>query len=293
MKKMILALTALLFTGSAAVKAQVETRTVVRSTISGGKKGEIVNIDNAKYRITYEAKWVNNTSIKPFIYTDSEMRLDIGEKVTNFYDRTKQVKDSLMQEKVKTGNFDFSDLPKGGCFPFSYYKNYPTAGKSIQLESVGTTDYQCTENVETPDWQLIPDSTADIIGYHCQLAKTQFKGRTWFAWYAEDVPLQEGPWKLIGLPGLILKAYDENKEYTFTAVGMSTLKTPSPITISKSKREEISQKDLRQFKEKFTPSMVLEGIDLKNVKVQDEKGNPVDMKKVLNRKNVFNPIELE
>lgn len=95
------------------------------------------------------------------------------------------------------------------------------------------------------------------------------------------------------MPGLILKAYDENKEYTFTAVGMSTLKTPSPITISKSKREEISQKDLRQFKEKFTPSMVLEGIDLKNVKVQDEKGKPVDMKKVLNRKNVFNSIELE
>ncbi len=61
-----------------------------------------------------------------------------------------------MNEKAKTGNFDFSDLPKGGRFPFSYYKNYPTTGKSIQLESVGTTDYQCTENVETPDWQLIP-----------------------------------------------------------------------------------------------------------------------------------------
>ena len=277
MKKIILALTALLLVGSAVVKAQDQTRT----------------IDNAKYRITYEAKWVNNTSIKPFIYTDSEMRLDIGEKVTQFYDRTKEIKDSLIQIKRKTMNLDFSDLPKGGRFPFSYYKNYPSIGKSIQLESVGTTDYQCTENVETPDWQLIPDSTADIIGYHCQLAKTQFKGRTWFAWYAEDVPLQEGPWKLIGLPGLILKAYDENKEYTFTAVGMSTLKTPSPITISKSKREEISQKDLRQFKEKFTPGMVLEGIDLKNVKVQDEKGNPVDMKKVLNRKNVFNSIELE
>ena len=105
---MILALTALLFTRSAVVKAQVKTRTVVRSTISGSKKGEIVNIDNDKYRITYEAKWMNNTAIKPFIYTDSKMRLDIGEKVTNFYDRTKQVKDSLMQKKVKTGNFDFS-----------------------------------------------------------------------------------------------------------------------------------------------------------------------------------------
>ncbi len=55
-----------------------------------------------------------------------------------------------MNEKAKTGNFDFSDLPKGGRFPFSYYKNYPSTGKSIQLESVGTTDYKCTENVETP-----------------------------------------------------------------------------------------------------------------------------------------------
>ena len=293
MKKIILAFAVLLAMGSAATKAQVQTRTIVRSTISRNNKGEIVNIDNAKYRITYEAKWVNNPSIKPFIYTDSEMRLDIGEKVTSFYDRTKQVKDSLMQEKVKTGNFDFSDLPKGGRFPFSYYKNYPSAGKSIQLETVGTTDYQCTENVETPDWQLIPDSTADIIGYHCQLAKTHFKGRTWFAWYAEDIPMQEGPWKLIGLPGLVLKAYDENKEFTFTAVGMSTLTASTPITFSKSKREEITQKDLRQFKEKFTPGMVLEGLNLKDVKVQDEKGNPIDIKKVMNKKNVFNPIELE
>jgi hypothetical protein len=236
---------------------------------------------------------VNNPSIKPFIYTDSEMRLDIGEKATSFYDRTKQVKDSLMNEKAKTGNFDFSDLPKGGSFPFSYYKNYPSTGKSIQLESVGTTDYKCTENVETPDWQLIPDSTTTIIGYHCQLAKTNFKGRTWYAWFAEDIPLPEGPWKLIGLPGLTLKAYDENKEYSFTAIGMSTLTAPTPITFPKAKREEISQKDLREFKEKFTPGMVLETLNIKNIKIQDEKGNPIDMKKFMNKKNVFNPIELQ
>ena len=147
MKKIILALATLLFMGSAATKAQV-TKVTVRS-ISGNSKEEVENIDNAKYRITYEGKWVNNPSIKPFIYTDSEMRLDIGEKATSFYDRTKQVKDSLMNEKAKTGNFDFSDLPKGGRFPFSYYKNYPSTGKSIQLESVGTTDYKCTERGDT------------------------------------------------------------------------------------------------------------------------------------------------
>lgn len=125
--------------------------------------------------------------------------------------------------------------------------------------------------METPDWQLIPDSATTIIGYHCQLAKTNFKGRTWYAWYAEDIPLPEGPWKLIGLPGLILKAYDENKEYSFTAIGMSTLTAPTPITFPKAKREEISQKDLREFKEKFTPGMVLETLNIKDVIIQDER----------------------
>ena len=149
-----------------------------------------------------------------------------------------------------------------------------------------------TDSVST-DWQLIPDSATTIIGYHCQLAKTNFKGRTWYAWYAEDIPLPEGPWKLIGLPGLTLKAYDENKEYSFTAIGMSTLTAPTPITFPKAKREEISQKDLREFKEKFTPGMVLETLNIKNIKIQDEKGNPIDMKKFMNKKNVFNPIELQ
>lgn len=52
MKKIILALATLPFMGSAATKAQV-TKVTVRS-ISGNSKEEVENIDNAKYRITYE-----------------------------------------------------------------------------------------------------------------------------------------------------------------------------------------------------------------------------------------------
>ncbi len=289
MKRAIFVLAAILTLGNMAASAQV--RTSVK--ILGASDAKVENIDNVKYRITYDGKWVNNSSIKPYIYTGSEMRLDIGEKVTCFYDRTKQVKDSLMSVKAQSGNYDFSDLPKGGRFPFSYYKNYPAEGKSIQIEAVGTENYQCTEKTEIPDWQIVPDSTADIIGYHCQMAKTKFKGRTWHAWYTEDIPMQEGPWKLCGLPGLILKAYDENQEYVFSAIGMSTLDGTSPIIISKDKREELSQKELKKAKEKFTPGMIMESLNIKNVKIQDEKGNPIDMKKFMNKKNVFNPIELE
>lgn len=287
MKRLTWILAAILACGNMVATAQ--TRTIV--SINGAKGGDLECIDSTKYRITYEGKWVNNPSIKPYIYTESEMRLDIGNKATCFYDRTKQLKDSLMRAKAKTGDFDFSNLPKGGRFPFSYYKNYPTTGQSTHIESVGMENYKCTENIEIPNWQLVADSTADIIGYHCLLAKTKFKGRTWYAWYAEDIPMQEGPWKLCGLPGMILKACDENREYEFTAIGMSTTKNAEPITIGKEKREEISQKELRKVKEKFTPGMMLEGLSTKVVAMKDQNGNDVDIKKFMNKKNVFNPIE--
>lgn len=189
-----------------------------------------------------------------------------------------------MNEKAKTGNFDFSDLPKGGRFPFSYYKNYPTTGKSIQLESVGTTDYQCTENVETPDWQLIPDSATTIIGYHCQLAKTNFKGRTWLAWYAEDIPVSEGPWKLCGLPGLILRAYDAQQQFYLNAIGLEDLKGKETLKYAKPEEaEKVSQSDLTKIKQRDDGSEML-----RDVKATDANGKPIKPKA---RKRVFNPIE--
>lgn len=35
------------------------------------------------------------------------------------------------------------------------------------------------------------------------LATTQFRGLTYTAWFALDIPINEGPWKFHGLPGLI------------------------------------------------------------------------------------------
>lgn len=77
MKKIILAIAAILFMGELTATAQ--TRTTV--SINGMKGSDFESIDSTKYRITYEGKWVNNPSIKPYIYTESEMRLDIGNKV--------------------------------------------------------------------------------------------------------------------------------------------------------------------------------------------------------------------
>lgn len=282
MKKILMILAAILALGSLTAKAQM------RSGV------DTLTLDQVKYRITYDAKQVNDTTEMPYIYRKAQMRLDIGSNITHFYNQSKeQWGQQVLQMMLSGGVIDLRKAKPVKCMDFEFLKNYPKNGQTLFQESWALRTYHCIEKAETPDWQLIPDSTTTIIGYHCQLAKTNFKGRTWYAWYAEDIPLPEGPWKLIGLPGLTLKAYDENKEYSFTAIGMSTLTAPTPITFPKAKREEISQKDLREFKEKFTPGMVLETLNIKNIKIQDEKGNPIDMKKFMNKKNVFNPIELQ
>ena len=66
------------------------------------------------------------------------------------------------------------------------------------------------EPIPQMDWHLVADSTRTIVGQQCLMAKTRFRGREWTVWYAPEVGIPLGPWKLAGLPGLILKAHCEN-----------------------------------------------------------------------------------
>ena len=65
-------------------------------------------------------------------------------------------------------------------------------------------------------WQLENDFKM-ISGYRSQKAITRFRGRNYTAWFSPKIPLPYGPWKLNGLPGLILEAYDDTKEVYFSA----------------------------------------------------------------------------
>lgn len=67
------------------------------------------------------------------------------------------------------------------------------------------------------NWEL-QENTKSILGFTCYSATTKFRGRTYIAWYTPEIPLSYGPWKLNGLPGLILEAYSDDDRYRFRAV---------------------------------------------------------------------------
>ena len=91
------------------------------------------------------------------------------------------------------------------------WTGYPE-GQTTVREFIFPHDYEGYES--TPDivWTLT-DDTLTVGGYLCQQATATHRGVAWTVCYTEEIPSSAGPWRLRGLPGLIVKA--ESEAHTF------------------------------------------------------------------------------
>lgn len=91
----------------------------------------------------------------------------------------------------------------------------------------GTEKFCYVDVIPQLNWE-VGDSTRIILGYECFEATADLYGRKWTAWFTPDIPVVAGPWKLSGLPGLILEAVCDGGQYSFEATGIQ--QTNKPIT---------------------------------------------------------------
>lgn len=76
------------------------------------------------------------------------------------------------------------------------------------------------------NWNIVEDSTKMILDYQCIMATTDYHGRKWTVWFSPETPMQDGPWKFCGLPGLIMEANEPSGQHYFTATGIESSSQP-------------------------------------------------------------------
>lgn len=91
--------------------------------------------------------------------------------------------------------------------------------KHYLKEIIADQGYQIEENIDPINWKILKD-TLSFSGVLCQKAIASFEGKNWVSWFAPSLPFQSGPWQLNGLPGLIIEAYDEQKNEHFHFSGL-------------------------------------------------------------------------
>lgn len=161
------------------------------------------------------------------------MMLEVGKNLSKFYSYTKYVCDSVLAVDFanKASQETINEhLKQYGTSKLSErtFRGYP-AGKVTTLDEVaGISRLRCEETDERPQWKILAENDS-VLSYLCSKAECQLKGRTWTAWFTAEIPISEGPWKLCGLPGLILKAEDSEGHYSFTATGVEQCHTYRPI----------------------------------------------------------------
>ena len=147
------------------------------------------------------------------------LTLRAGVNASAFYSSLRKTQDSIQERNVEAVFAMFNDTEffrSVSNEEKSIIYRYKNDGKTRILDRFDLENWIYEEPTEIPEW-TITDSIETVNGYDCILAKTDFRGRHWTAWFTPEIPVNEGPWKLWGLPGLILKAQDSKKHYTYEA----------------------------------------------------------------------------
>lgn len=181
--------------------------------------------------VHYTRTEVTDTTKRDTDFYKEETMLRIGSGMSRYCSVPHYNRDSLMYcapdlyWQMERASFekdpkehDRTVLSRSGRYWSVIYKNYPE-GKITETDYFDMEDWRYEEDWEKPEWELT-DDTKEILGYQCFRATADYRGRKWTAWFAPEIPIQDGPWKLCGLPGLIIEAHDAADDYHFTASGL-------------------------------------------------------------------------
>lgn len=177
-------------------------------------------INAQSQRFLYEYKIAPDSTQRDSVIVEM-MRLDVLPKGSKYYSQNVYMRDSIMDSRmkkhefVKNGDGDMMISNEGtpnGVIEHKVYKTYPDF-KINFIDKIWPDFYNQTDDRKMT-WTILSDKKK-IGKWDCQKAETYFAGRKWTAWFTSSIPLQDGPYKFRGLPGLIIKVVNQNETISF------------------------------------------------------------------------------
>ncbi len=199
-------------------------------------------IDNSTCELQYTLRFKKNYKQKE--YNIDDRIVQVGSHIVKDYSKIIYYFDSLSTENNRKGK----DTPGNPNTVYCYELYNDLSRKTCSIKyrmplNGGTLCY--TAKLPFLDWTLVPDSTKEILGYACNMAKTQFAGREYVAWYAVDIPLPYGPYKFYGLPGLVLQIEDVTKLYIWELKGIRNAVHPINLYTYEAEQRSTEQDALK------------------------------------------------
>ena len=171
----------------------------------------------------------------------------------------------------------------------------------VAVEPIYPYRYETHEPMAKVDWTLTED-TLTISGLPCHRATGKLYGKRWTAWYTEEMPSSAGPWKLRGLPGLIVKAEDSEGIHCFELYGtknevrgIGTLDHPELQKLSRKKLMEFKKKTLGNARYPKEPTYYVaeEPDDFGEMRVNGVVYYSANHMLIPQKSHVYQPLELE
>ena len=164
------------------------------------------SLDRERVRVLYDFSFMGYNEIS------GTWILQVGSCTSRFLPECRYQVDSAL----RSGKRLLSNYYNEGD-PFHFFDSFYTTNNTCRFTTrLAGDDLLYEEDKPSISWQLL-DSVADICGHKCKEALGTFRGRTYRVFYAEDIPVSFGPWKLSGLPGLILHAETDDSKFIFHA----------------------------------------------------------------------------
>jgi len=179
-------------------------------------------LDNSIIRVEYTMNFYGVTG-KEERCSDRRI-VEIGSKVRKDYSITLEAKEKDNYKVSKEGGNPSTRLSTD-VYPFELFVYNDGTTRCNHRTLLTGPILQFSEIIPSFDWK-IGNETIEVAGYSSRKATVSFGGREWTAWFAEDIPVNGGPYKFCGLPGLITKVVSNDGSYEWTMTGIEQTAVP-------------------------------------------------------------------